>query len=217
MKIPLTFVAGHPATLTFGGDGNHADIAREYSYMRRVTAMVSAAAVVLWAATAFAQAKPGDFTGKWTREAGAAPAGGGGGGAAGGGGGQRGGAGGGGGRGGGAVTCGMTCDIVASATSIKITQPGATPDAPARVWTCTLDGKDCSNEQAGRQGAAPTQVVSKAKWDGGKIVVTRTQDMGGNSVTLTSTMSVEGGKLMISSTNSMQADAPPTVATYTKG
>jgi len=177
--------------------------------------VLSAAAVVLWAATAFAQAKPGDFTGKWTREAGAAPAGGGGGGAAGGGGGggQRGGGGG----GGGAFNCGMTCDIVASATSIKITRAGATADAPAVVWNCTLDGKDCTNEQAGRQGAPATQVVSKAKWDGGKIVVTTTRDMGGNSVTLTSTMSVEGGKLMISSTNSMQTDAPPSVATYTKG
>ena len=181
--------------------------------MRRVTAVLSAAAVVLWAATAFAQAKPGDFTGKWTREAGAAPAGGGGGGAAGGGGGQRGGGGG----GGGAVNCGMTCDIVATATSIKITRAGGAPDAPAVVWNCTLDGKDCTNEQAGRQGNPPTQVVSKAKWDGAKIVVTTTRDMGGNSITLTSTMSVEGGKLLISSTNSGRADAPPSVATYTKG
>jgi len=181
--------------------------------MRRVTAMLSAAVVVLWAASAFAQAKPGDFTGKWTREAGAAPAGGGGGGAAGGGGGQRGGGRGG---GGGAVTCGMTCDIVATATSLKITRAGGAPDAPAVVWNCTLDGKDCSNEQAGRQGAAPTQVVSKAKWDGAKIVVTTTRDMGGNSVTLTSTMSVEGGKLTVVSSSSMEG-AMPSTATYTKG
>jgi hypothetical protein len=176
--------------------------------------MLSAATVVLWAATAFAQAKPGDFTGKWTREAAAAPAGGGGGGAAGAGGGQRGAGRGG---GGGAFTCGMTCDIVATATSLKITRAGQGEGAPAIVWNCTLDSKDCTNETPGRQGGAAMQTVAKAKWDGAKIVISTTADRGGTAVTLTSTLSVEGGKLVVSSTNSMQTDAPPTVTNYTKG
>jgi hypothetical protein len=178
--------------------------------MRRMTAMAIAAAFALFTASAFAQAKP-DFSGKWTREApaggGAAAGGGGGGGARGGGGGGRGGG------GGGAVTCGAACDIVATAASIKVSR--AQGDATI-TWTCTLDGKDCSNEQPGRQGGAPTQVVSNAKWDGNKIVVTTKRDMGGTAVTLTSTLSIEGGKLTIVSGSSMEG-AQPQTATYTKG
>lgn len=175
-----------------------------------MAAMAIAAAFLLFtASTLSAQAKP-DFSGKWTREApagGGAAAGGGGGGRAGGGGRGMGG-------GGAAFACGMTCDIVATATSIKVTRMQGEATI---TWSCTLDGKDCTNEQPGRQGGAPTQVVSSMKWDGGKIVVTSKRDMGGNAVTLTSTISLEGGKLSVASSNSMMAEAPATVVTYTKG
>ena len=181
--------------------------------MRRVTAMVSAAAVVLWAATAFAQGAAA-FSGKWTVEmpAGAAA------GAAGGGGGARGAGGGGGGRGGpgggsAGFNCGMTCDIVATATSIKVSR--AQGDATV-TWTCTLDGKDCTNEQPGRGGAAPTQVVSSAKMDGNKIVITRKADMNGTAVVLTQTLAIEGGKLTVTSTSNAP-EAQPRTQTYTKG
>jgi hypothetical protein len=182
--------------------------------------VLSAAAIVLWATTAFAQAKP-DFSGKWTREMPAAAAGGGGG-AAGGGGGARGAGGGGGGRGGagggGGFNCGMTCDITVTGTTLKLSRAGQGEGAAPIVWTCTTDGKDCSNEQPGRGGAAPTAVVSKATWAGSKLVIT-TERAGqdGTKVTSTQTLAIEGGKLTVSSTNSMMPDAAPTVATYTKG
>jgi hypothetical protein len=180
--------------------------------------MMSAAAVVLWAVTAFAQAKP-DFSGKWTREMPAAArrrwwcSGGGGGGAARGGGGGRGGAGGGGG-----FNCGMTCDITATATTLKLSRAGQGEGAAPIVWTCTLDGKDCSNEQPGRGGAAPTAVISKATWNGAKLVIT-TERTGqdGTKVTATQTLSIEGGKLNVATTSSAMPDQPAIVATYTKG
>lgn len=172
--------------------------------------MVGAAAVVLWAVTAFAQAKP-DFSGKWTREMPAA-------GAAGAGGGGARGAGRGGGGGGG-FNCGMTCDITATPTTLKLSRAGQGEGAAPIVWTCTLDGKDCSNEQPGRGGNPPTAVISKAKWDGNKVVIsTERTGQDGTKVTITQTLSIEAGKLTVSTTSSMAApDAPPNVATYTKG
>ena len=207
--MPVLFNGG------FGADVNRADIAREYSYMRRVTAMVSAAAVVLWAVTAFAQGAAA-FSGKWTVEAPAGAAAGGGGG----GGGQRGAGGGGGGRGGAGggagFNCGMTCDIVATATSIKVTRAGQGEGATPIVWNCTLDGKDCTNETPGRGGAAPTQAVSSAKLDGNKIVITRKLDMNGTSITATQTLEIVGGKLTVTTTSTMEG-AQPRTQTYTKG
>jgi hypothetical protein len=179
--------------------------------------MVSAAAVVLWAATAFAQAKP-DFSGKWTAEA---PAGGGaaGAGGGGGGGGARGAGGGGGGRGGGGggLQCGMTCDITQTAANIKVSRAGRGEGAAPIVWTCTLDGKDCSNEQMGA-GGTPTAVISKAKWDGNKIVImTDRTAQDGTKTTTTQTLSIEGGKLSVATTSSAAPDQPARVQTFTKG
>jgi len=171
--------------------------------------------MVLVAATAFAQAKT-DFNGKWTREmaAGAAAGGGGGGRAAGGGGGggQRGGGGMG---GGGGLNCGMTCDIVQTAASLKVTRVQGEATIVAEF---KLDGSESKNTAPGRGGAPGVEVVSKAKWDGNKIVIT-TERAGqdGTKITSTQTLAIDGGKMTISSTNSMQADAPPQVQTYTKG
>jgi len=180
--------------------------------MRRVTAMVSAAAVVLWAVTAFAQAKP-DFNGKWTREAPAAgAAAGGGGGAAGAGGGQRGAGGGG---GGGGFACGAACTLTQTATMLKVDRAAADGTAMPTI-TFMLDGTDSKN--AGRAGAdgTPTSIISKAKWDGAKLVVSTTRDMQGTAITSTQTLSVEAGKLTVV-TNSGREGATPTTATYTKG
>lgn len=186
--------------------------------MRRVTAVLSAAAIVLWATTAFAQGAAASFNGKWTREMPAAAAGGGGG-AAGGGGGARGG--GGGGRGGGGAAgfnCGMSCTLTVTAAALKIDRaagPDGTVPAPLNF---KLDGTDSSNPgRMGQDGTAGPAVVSKAKWDGAKIVISTSADRGGTMVTTTQTLSIDGGKLTVSTTNSATPDAPPTVATYTKG
>jgi hypothetical protein len=170
--------------------------------MRRVTALLGAAAIVLWTVSAFAQAKP-SFAGKWTREApaGGAPA-------AGGGGGGRGRGGG----GGGAFNCGMTCDITQDGAGITLTRAqGETTVTQKFAFT-----GESKNTQPGRQGGAPTEIVSKSSWDGNKFVLTTVRDMGGNSITFTQTLSIEGGKLTVVTTSTAEGATPQTV-TYTKG
>ena len=171
--------------------------------MRSVTAMLSAAALVLFTATsAFAQAKP-DFAGKWTREA---PAGGGA--AAGGGGGGMG--------GGGAFNCGQACEIVMTAKTLTIkraaNQQGATP--PDIVLN--LDGSPSKITQPGRQGGDPTTYDATAKWDGNKLVVSRQLTMQDQTTTITQTIALDGGKLTIT-TNTGREGATPQTITYTKG
>ena len=176
--------------------------------MRRVTALVSAAAVVIFMATTFAQGT--NFSGTWTRDAGAAPAGGGGGGAAGGGGGGRGGGGG----GGGAFNCGMECTITQDSKALTIKRPaGANGTAPADI---VLNLTGASKLMApGRGGAEPTPYEVSAKWDGTKWVLSRTMDMNGTSMTSTQTIWIDGGKLTIV-TNSGREGSTPTTATYSK-
>ena len=119
--------------------------------MKRATVGMIATAVLAVATMAFAQAKP-DFSGTWAPDAAAAPAG------TAGGGGAPGGGGGGGGRGGGGPMtvkqAGDTLTIERTMGDNKVTQ------------TYKLDGSESKN--AGRGG----EVVSTAKWDGGKLVIT---------------------------------------------
>jgi len=186
--------------------------------MRRIAAMLGAAAMVLLVSnTLLAQAKP-DFSGKWTREApaGGAAAGGGGGGGGRGGGGGGGGRGGGG--GGGGFNCGMACTITVTGVNMKIDR--AAPDGTAMpALNFKLDGTDSSNPgRAGQDGTPGPAVVSKAKWDGNKVVIT-TERTGqdGTKVTSTQTLAIDAGKLTVSTSSSAAPDAPAQVATYTKG
>ena len=179
--------------------------------MRRVTALLGAAAVVGLMATTFAQGT--NFSGTWTRDAAAAPAGGAA--AAGGGGGQRGGGAGRGGGGGGAFACGMECTITQDAKTLTIKRPAgangqALPDVVLNLTGVT------KQEVPGRgEGAAPTVLETNAKWDGAKWVLTRVQDMQGTSITSTTTVSIEGGKLTVVTTSTREGAMPQT-ATYTK-
>ena len=179
--------------------------------MRRVTALLVAAAVAGLVATTFAQGT--NFAGTWVRDAGAAPAGGGGGGAAGGGGG--GGQGRGGGGGGGAFACGAECTITQDAKTLTIKRPAPAQggNAPADV-VLNLTGVT-KLEQPGRGGNPPTPYEVNAKWDGAKWVATRAVTMGDQSFTVTQTVSIEAGKLTVV-TNTGREGATPTTATYTK-
>ena len=124
--------------------------------MRRVTVLLSTAAIVLFAAGIYAQGK--DFSGKWTPDtdknaaaaaaAGAAAGGGGGGGR-------------GGGRGGGATDMTIAMDAK-TLTITRTTQAGETKTA------YNLDGSESKNATRGGEQ------VSKAKWDGNKLVITTT-------------------------------------------
>ena len=174
--------------------------------MRRITAMVGAAAVVMMTAGVFAQAKP-SFAGKWTLvpDPNAAAAGGGGGG------GRRGGGGGG---GGGGFACGMECTITQDATTLTITRTvaGREGGAPTEVKTVLkLDGTDSSNP--GRGGGDP--IISKAKVEGDKLVVSTTRTQGENTVTATQTVSIVGGNLVVVSSSGREGAAPVTT-TYKK-
>ena len=149
--------------------------------MRRIATAVSAVAVVLLSASLFAQAKP-NFSGKWTTDAektaaaNPAPAGGGGGGARGGGGG----------RGGAAGPMTITMD----ATTLKMER--AAQDGTITATIYKLDGSESKNMQAGRGGGAPMEVISKAKIDGAKVMITAP----GQNGDVTTTWSMDGEWLM---------------------
>jgi len=59
-----------------------------------------------------------------------------------------------------------------------------------------LDGSDSKNMQQGRGGA--TEVISHAKWDGAKVVISTTRDFNGTSMTTTQSFSLDAsGNLWI--------------------
>jgi hypothetical protein len=159
--------------------------------MRRAALFLTAAALVVGAANLSAQTV--NFSGTWTPVVDPnAPAGRGGG-------------------GNGPMTITMDAKTM---TITRTTQAGETK----AVYN--LDGSDSKNMMAGRNGAAGTEVISKAKLDGGKVIVSTTQDRNGTSVTTTVTYWLDGGKLMSSSlSNQPSRDGGAPVAqvrTYTK-
>lgn len=158
--------------------------------MKRVVAIVGAVAMVLVAASAFAQGKT-DFSGKWTPEAPAAGAP----------------AGGGGGRGG-----GQQGPMTITQTAATLTIERETPNG-ATKQVFKLDGSESVNTTG--QGESK----SKATWDGAKLKVETTRDMGGNTVTSTAVYSIDGGKLMVATTQPGRNGGEPTTrtVTYTKG
>ena len=167
--------------------------------MRRVATLLSAAAVVLWTAGVMAQAPA--LSGKWTLVPAADAAAGGGGG-----GGGRGGRGGGGGGG-----CGMACTITVDATTMKVERMVGENTITS---TYKLDGSESKNSMPGRQGGAPTEVVSKATVAGGKITVKTMQ--GQNEVT--TVYSLSGGNMVVETTRPGQDGSPMTTSqTYKKG
>ena len=156
--------------------------------MRRVTSLVFALALALPIA-AWAQSKP-DFSGTWTMNAeksDPAPQG----------------------RGGGRGPAGPVT-IKQTATELSITTEGR--QGPLTL-TYKLDGSESSNEMPGRGGSMT--VKSKAKWDGSKIVIETTRDMGGNRVTTTETrsLSADGKEMTVESTTPMGSRK----TVYTKG
>lgn len=151
---------------------------------RRVTAVMGAATMVLFATAASAQ-KP-DFSGKWTVDtektaaANPAPQGGGGGG---GGGGRAGG------RGGMGMAGPMTIKIDAAALTIERETPNG---AMATVYK--LDG----SEQTVTMGQGEAKV--KAVWDGNTIVVETTRQGQNGVMTTKAVYAMEGDHLVIANT-----------------
>jgi hypothetical protein len=159
--------------------------------------MLVATAVVLTAANAFAQGKT-NFAGTWVREA---PAGGGGGGAAGGGGG-------GGGRGGGGGGgFGMEPTITQTPTAITIKWMGGGQQPTEQVRTYNLTG-DSKNKVMGRGGE--TEEVTKASWDGAKLVLTTAITTQAGAAERKQVLSIEGGNLVVEQTQPGREGAPAT-------
>jgi hypothetical protein len=157
--------------------------------MRRISALLSVAAVVLWTVGAYAQAKP-NFSGKWTREA---PAGGGGGGGRGGGGGF-----------------GMENTITQNDKTLTVEYTQG--QNPVKL-VFNLDGSPSTNKVMGRGGEAMDQ-VSKAMWDGAKISITTTAANG----EIKRVISMEGANMVIETTAPGRGGGEPmtTKAVYKK-
>ena len=154
--------------------------------MRRVTAILSVAAVVLMAAGLVAQAKP-SFAGEWKIAADPATDGGGG-------------------RGGGpGIDLTITQDAAAMTAEYR-----AVGQAPAPVkLTYKLDGSVTRNMMAG--GGAPTEQVSKAMWAANKLVVTTTTGAAEEK----RTFSMEGGNLVVETSAPARNGGAPNITKVT--
>jgi hypothetical protein len=172
--------------------------------MRRIAAVLTVAAVAISASVVAAQSKP-SFAGKWVMDPASAPQGGGGGGR---------------GRGGMGGGWGQTFTLTQDATTIKVERTaGETPITE----TYKLDGSESKNSMPGRQGGASGESVSKATWDGAKLVITtiQTMDFNGNEtrIDMKRVLSKDGADLAIETTRSNPMGGDPVVSTvkYKKG
>jgi hypothetical protein len=184
--------------------------------------LVTAAALVVASANAFAQAKP-SFAGKWTLVPPADAA------AGGGGGGGRGG-----GRGGGGGGIGMEPTIVQDANTLTITRMGGGANPVEIKSVYKLDGSESKNMVAGGRGGRgggadaaaapppPVEQISKAKWDGNKIIIVTTMAgrQGGPPTDVTMVLSLDAsGNMVVETTRPGRDGGPPTTSaqTYKKG
>jgi hypothetical protein len=173
--------------------------------MRGRTLVTATTFVLALAVGSYAQQRP-DFSGKWTMDPPpAADAGGGGGG------GGRGGRGGG---GGGGNPFGQEFTAKQDAKTLTVTR---TQGDQTVTNIFNLDGSDSKNMVAGRGGQ--TEQVSKATWDGSKLVITTTVNVGGNNVEQRRVLSMEGGMLVIEQTAPGRGGGEPTTTkvSYKKG
>ena len=172
--------------------------------MRRNFLVVAVVLMFGAAASLAAQAKP-DFLGKWVMDPAAAPAA------------PAGGGGGGGGRGGGrGGGFGNEFTIAQNAKTLTITRM----QGDQTVTTVyNLDGSESKNMVAGRGGGEPTAQISKAVWDGAKLVVTTTINAGGNNIEQKRVFAMEGANLTIETTQPGRDGGPgtPNKVTYKKG
>ena len=162
--------------------------------MRRAASVAMAA--VLLTAGLIAQSKP-NFTGKWTQsdpDPAAAAAGGGRG---------RGGMGG----------WGTNPVISQDATSLTVDYSAA--QNPAK-FVVKLDGSESKNSTA--RGGQTMESVSKATWEGNKLVITTSQEFNGNKFETKRELWLEGGNLIVQTTPpAFQGNAAtPTKVTYKK-
>jgi hypothetical protein len=161
---------------------------RKERHMQRISTLLMAAALVLFAfGYASAQDHP-NFSGSWTLDPSSAPA-------------PAGGAGGGGGRGGrgGGGGAGFGQAFNAQQTDEALTISRMQGDQTVTL-TYKLDGSESTNAVPGR-GGEPQDQVSKATWEGDKLAITTTLNFGGNSVEQKRVLSMDGDDLVVEQTN----------------
>jgi hypothetical protein len=174
--------------------------------MMRRNFLVVAVVLMFGAAVSLAAQATPDFSGKWVMDPASAPAPPAGAPAGGGGGGR-------GGRGGGA---GFGQEFMAKQDAKTLTITRMQGDQTV-VATYNLDGSESKNTVAGRGGQQ--EQVSKAAWDGAKLVITTTLNFGGNNVEQKRTLSLEGGNLVIETVQPGRDGGPgtPQKLVYKKG
>jgi hypothetical protein len=156
--------------------------------MRRVTAILSVAAVVVMAAGVIAQAKPSfvpqakpSFAGEWKMMVA---------------------------RGQGEP--GVDLIITQGATSMTVEYVRGQAPAPAKL-TYELDGSVSKNMMPGRGGGAPTEQVSKATWAGNNIVVITTTRAGEEK----RTFSMDSGYLVVETSAPARNGGAPNIIKVT--
>ena len=162
--------------------------------MRKTALIVGALSLVVAATVAQAQAP--NFSGTWAQvvDPNAAPTGG---------------------RGGGGGGLGQGGTITQDAKTLTITR--TTQNGEVKV-VYNLDGSESKNMMQGRGGQV--EQVSKATWDGAKLVITTNFQMGENAVTRTESYTLDAsGQLVVSTTAPGRGGGEPTttVRTYKKG
>ena len=162
--------------------------------MRRNALIVGALSLVFAASVAQAQGKP-DFSGSWTlvQDPNAAPTGG---------------------RGGGGGL-GMAATLTQDAKTLTVTR--TTQNGEVKT-VYNLDGSESKNMMNMRGGQV--EQVSKASWEGAKLVITTNFQMGENAVTRTESYTLDAsGQLVVSTTAPGRGGGEPTttVRTYKKG
>ena len=158
--------------------------------MKRAAVLLSAAALVLTAVSVFAQAKP-SFAGKWAivPDPNAAA---------------------GGGRGGGFGGLGQGGTITQDDKVLTIVTTNQAGEVTRKY---NLDGSDSKNTM--NFGGNSMEQVSKAKWDGSKLVITTTANFNGNATETTMTLSLDAtGNLIVENAGGRGG---PTKMTYKKG
>jgi hypothetical protein len=161
--------------------------------MRRNALILGALSLVFAATTATAQDKP-NFSGSWTLVVdpnAPAPTG----------------------RGGGGGL-GQAATITQDAKTLTITR--TTQNGEVKL-VYNLDGSESKNMMQGRGGQ--TEQVSKATWDGNKLVITTNLMMGENAVTRTQTFALDAtGQLTVTTSGPGRGgEVTTTTLTYKKG
>lgn len=163
--------------------------------MRRNALILGALSLVLAATTATAQDKP-NFSGSWTLvvDPNAAPPSG---------------------RGGGGGL-GQAATITQDAKTLTITRTTQNGEVKTVI---NLDGTESKNMMMGR-GGTQTEQVSKAHWDGTKLVVTTAFTMGETAVERKQAFQLDAsGQLVVETTSPGRGGGEPTTTkqTYKKG